>query len=85
VGRLPKEKTMKCTIRHSEDIQVAEVKEEIRVENDIVYVPIRIPVCRACEERYYDRRTVRFLEDSEQRSRAGTANLQEVGKVLVYI
>ena len=75
---------MKCLICHGEDIQVTEVKEELRVENDIVYVPIQIPVCRACGERYYDRRTIRFLEEVDRRLREGKANLQEVGKVLVY-
>ena len=75
---------MKCIICHGEDIQVTEVREELRVENNIVYVPIRIPVCRACGERYYDRRTVRFLEEVDQRLREGKVDLQEVGKVLVY-
>jgi len=75
---------MKCIICHGEDIQVTEVKEELRVENDIVYVPIRVLVCQACGERYYDRRTVRFLEEVDQRLKEGKANLQEIGKVLVY-
>jgi YgiT-type zinc finger domain-containing protein len=67
-----------------EDISVTEVKEELRRKNDIVYVPIRIPVCRTCGERYYDRRTIRFLEDVEQKLKAGKVPLQEVGKVLDY-
>ena len=46
--------------------------------------PIRIPVCRTCGERYYDRRTVRFLEEVAQKLKAGQARLQEVGKVLMY-
>jgi YgiT-type zinc finger domain-containing protein len=55
---------MKCIVCHGEDVQVTEAKEEIKVDNDIVYVSIQTPVCRACGERYYDRRTVRFLEES---------------------
>ena len=74
---------MKCVICHGEDIQVADMKEEMSVENDIVYVSIRIPVCRACGERYYDRQTVRYLEEVEQKLKSGEARLQEVGKVLV--
>lgn len=30
---------MKCLVCHGEDIPVAEVKEELRVEQNIVYVP----------------------------------------------
>jgi YgiT-type zinc finger domain-containing protein len=73
---------MKCLVCHGEDIPVTEVREELRVENNIVYVPIQIPVCRACGERYYDRRTIRFLEEVDQRLKEGKAILQEVGKVL---
>ena len=75
---------MKCIICHGEDIQVTEVREELRIENDVVYVSIQIPVCRACGERYYDRRTVRFLEEVDRKLKEGKAALQEVGKVLVY-
>jgi len=75
---------MKCLICHGEDIQVAEVKEELRVGNNIVYVPIHTPVCRTCGERYYDRRTIRFLEEVDRQLKEGKANLQEIGKVLAY-
>lgn len=75
---------MTCIICHGETILVAEVKEELQIGNDIVYVPIQIPTCRTCGERYYDRRTVRYLEEVEQKLKEGKANLQEVGKVLVY-
>jgi YgiT-type zinc finger domain-containing protein len=75
---------MKCIVCHGEDIPVTEVKEELRRKNDIVYAPIRIPVCRTCGERYYDRRTIRFLEDVEQKLKAGKVPLQEVRKVLTY-
>ncbi len=75
---------MKCLICHGEDIQVTEVKEELRVENNIVYVSVHTPVCRTCGERYYDRRTIRFLEEVDRQLKEGKANLQEVGKVLAY-
>lgn len=75
---------MRCIVCHGEDIPVTEVQEALRRQNDIIYVPIRIPVCRACGERYYDRRTIRFLEDVEQKLKTGEAPLQEVGKVLTY-
>ena len=75
---------MKCLICHGEDIQVTEVKEELRVENNIIWVPVQTPVCRTCGERYYDRRTIRFLEEVDRQLKEGKANLQEVGKVLAY-
>ena len=75
---------MKCILCHSEDIEVTEVREELRIEPDIVYVPIRIPVCRTCGERYYDRQTIRFLEEVEQKLREGEGILHTVGKVMIY-
>ena len=33
-------------------------------------------------ERYYDRRTVRYLEEMERKLQSSTVHLQEVGKVL---
>jgi YgiT-type zinc finger domain-containing protein len=73
---------MKCIICNGEDIQVAEVREELKIGNDIVYTPIRIPACRSCGERYYDRRTVRYLEEVERELTEGKADLHEVGKVM---
>jgi YgiT-type zinc finger domain-containing protein len=81
---LEKEKEMKCIICQGEEIELKEVKEELKLEGDIVCVPIQILVCRTCGERYYDRRTIHFLEEVEQKLREGKANLQEVGKVLIY-
>jgi hypothetical protein len=60
------------------------VEEEVRMENDVVWVPVELPVCRSCGERYYDRRTVRFLEEVEQRLRDEKPTLREIGKVLRY-
>ena len=73
---------MKCIICHGEDIDVSEVREELKVGNDIIYTPIRIPVCLSCGERYYDRRTVRYLEQVEQELATGKATLHEVGRVM---
>ena len=75
---------MNCVICRGAEIEVANVQEELRVGNDVVYVPVEAHVCRACGERYYDRRAMRYLEEVEEKLRQGTAELQEVGKVLVY-
>jgi len=73
---------MKCVICNSEDIEVKKVKEEIKIGNDIIYVPIEIPVCNSCGERYYDRKTLQNLEEIEFRLKNKEINVKEVGKVL---
>ena len=75
---------MKCVICHGDDIKMMEVKEEFVVGNDIIYIPIRVPVCRNCGERYYDRRTMLFLEEIEEKLKKKQVELKEVGKVLMY-
>ena len=73
---------MKCIICHGEVIQLTQVNEEFRLANDIVYKSIQTPVCQTCGERYYDRKTIRSLEEFETKLHAGTVDLHEVGKVL---
>ncbi|MDP2280051.1 MAG: YgiT-type zinc finger protein [Nitrospirota bacterium] len=75
---------MKCIICHGEDIKVREVNEEITVGSDIVHVPVSTPVCMTCGERYYDRRTMQYLENAENRISKAGVKLKEVGKVLIY-
>ena len=74
---------MKCIICNGDDIHVTRVEEELKRGNDIVYVPIEVLVCSSCGERYYDRKTIRHLEEGELDLKSGEANLQEVGRVLV--
>jgi hypothetical protein len=61
-----------------------DVKEEFAIGNDIVYIPVKVPVCKTCGERYYDRRTMQFLEGVEVNLPNTKAQLKEVGKVLMY-
>ncbi|MDO8673917.1 MAG: YgiT-type zinc finger protein [Dehalococcoidia bacterium] len=75
---------MKCVVCQGEDIEATEVSEELKAGSDIVYVPIHPLVCRTCGERYYDRRTIQFLEDVEGRLRSGKAQLHQVGKVMAF-
>lgn len=75
---------MKCVVCHGDDIQLKDVREDLTAGNDIVYVSVKVLACQTCGERYYDRRTMRFLEDVERRLKEGQAELREVGKVLVY-
>ena len=74
---------MKCLICHSEDIQVTSVYEEFDRNDDIVRIPLEVPVCRSCGERYYDRHAMQRLERIRERLRTETLELKEVGRVLV--
>jgi len=75
---------MKCVVCHGNEIEPIEVKEEIAVKNDIIYIPVKIPVCKTCGERYYDRKTVRYLEEIRDKLNKEELKLKEIGKVLVY-
>ncbi|MEK7274722.1 MAG: YgiT-type zinc finger protein [Candidatus Desantisbacteria bacterium] len=75
---------MKCVICHGDEIRVVDIREEFMVDNDIVYVPVKIPVCQNCGERYYDRRTMQFIEKIERELSKKKEGLKEVGRVLVY-
>lgn len=76
---------MKCIICHGDNIQVSAIQEGLKIGNDLVYVSISIPVCRSCGERYYDRGTMRFLEQLHQTLRKEKQmNLQEIGRILLY-
>ena len=73
---------MKCVICNSQDITRRKVEEEIRKNSDVILVPIEVLVCERCGERYYDRRTMKRLEDIEQSIKEKRASLQKVGRVL---
>ncbi len=75
---------MKCIICHSEDIELLDVKEEIHLENDIIYVPIKVATCKNCSERYYDRKTMQYLEKIGQKLKKENSGLKEVGRILEY-
>ena len=73
---------MKCVVCHGDEIEPREVYEEILADPDIVQFRVTVPVCLTCGERYYDRKTMRLLEDMEEKVRRGDASLQQVGRVL---
>ena len=76
---------MKCTLCHSDELANATVQERIPVGNDIVLVPIEVLVCKSCGERFYDRSTMRRLEEIEDDLAARKRPLREVGKVLELV
>lgn len=73
---------MKCVVCKSSDIELKMVEEEIRVESDIILVPLGVLACQNCGERYYDRKTMRRLEEIRSRLRGKTIEVENVGKVL---
>ena len=75
---------MKCVICHSEQIIPINVNEEFNIGHDIIYVPIKIPVCKDCGERYYDRKTKQYLEKIGTELQKNKHNLKEIGKVLIF-
>jgi YgiT-type zinc finger domain-containing protein len=84
VGRLQKEKMMKCIICHGAEVSPAEVFEEIGVGSDIIKVPVTVMVCGTCGERYYTRANMRHLESVREDIANKRARLDEVGKVLQF-
>jgi YgiT-type zinc finger domain-containing protein len=73
----------KCVFCHGEDIREQTVNEELSFNSDIVYAPVTCLVCQTCGERYFDRPTVRLLENLRAELRSGRLPLKEVGKVLM--
>ncbi len=72
---------MKCVICSSENIKVKEIREEFAVKDDIVYIPVTVPVCCSCGERYYDRRTMRLLEETKANLNHKRIELKQIGRV----
>ncbi len=73
---------MRCVICKSSDIQMKMVEEEIKSGKDIVLIPMEVLVCLNCGERYYDRKTMRKIEEIRSRLRKQDLKVEEVGKVL---
>lgn len=76
------EENMKCIICRGSDIVKKSVEEEMRVETDILLIPIEVLVCRNCGERYYDRKTMQALEEVRSQLREKKLEVEDVGKVL---
>lgn len=73
---------MKCIICQSPDVVEKEVEEEIRVNKNIVFIPVKVLVCRNCGEKYYSRREMKRLEKIESDIKKDKLSLKVVGKVL---
>jgi YgiT-type zinc finger domain-containing protein len=75
---------MKCVICHGDDISVRDVMEELVSEKDVIRIPLRVPVCSQCGERYYDRKTMKHIADIKEKISNNKKDLREIGHVLIY-
>ena len=73
---------MKCVVCNSSNIEMKSVEEEIRSDKDILLMPLEVLVCLSCGERYYDRKTVKKIEEMRSKLKKHDLNVEEVGKVL---
>ena len=73
---------MKCVVCNSSNIETKTVEEEIRSEKDILLMPLEVLVCLSCGERYYDRKTMKKIEEMRSKLKKHDLKLEEVGKVL---
>ena len=72
---------MKCIVCKSTDIEKKKVDEDIRVGRDIILVSMEVLVCNSCGERYYDRATMKKIEEYRTKLKNTNLNMEEVGKV----
>jgi YgiT-type zinc finger domain-containing protein len=73
---------MKCVICKGTNIEKKLVNEEVRAGTDVILVPVEVMVCKSCGERYYDRRTMRYLEEIESQIKKEKISFDVVGRVL---
>ena len=73
---------MKCIVCKSTDIELKTVDEQIRKGRDIILVPMDILVCSNCGERYYDRKSMRKIEDIRNKVQNQDLDVEEIGKVM---
>jgi YgiT-type zinc finger domain-containing protein len=73
----------RCIICGSTDIKNKEVDEFFSFDRDIVVVSVKTKVCGTCGERYHDKRTLKKLQEIEDKVKGGEIKeLEVVGKVL---
>jgi YgiT-type zinc finger domain-containing protein len=73
---------MKCVVCNSSNIEMKSIEEEIRSDKDILLIPLEVLVCLSCGERYYDRKTMKKIEEMRSKLKKHDLKLEEVGKVL---
>ena len=73
---------MRCVLCNGNNIEMRSVEEEVHINNNVVLIPIETLVCLSCGERYYDRRTMKFLEKVTAQIKSENVVLEPVGQVM---
>ncbi|MDD2714806.1 MAG: YgiT-type zinc finger protein [Candidatus Wallbacteria bacterium] len=73
---------MNCVVCKNPEINMKKVDEEIRTGKDIVLLSLDVLVCDHCGERYYDRATVRKIEEVRNRLSSNKLKCEVEGRVL---
>jgi YgiT-type zinc finger domain-containing protein len=73
---------MKCVVCNGSNIEMKSVEEEIKSDKDILLMPLEVLVCLSCGERYYDRKTMKKIEEMRAKLKQHDLKVEEVGKVL---
>ena len=72
---------MRCVVCKSTDIEKKMVDEDIKVDKNIVLVSMEVLVCSNCGERYYDKATMKKIEEFRLKLKDTNLNMEEVGKI----
>lgn len=72
---------MRCVVCKSTDIEKKMVDEDIKVDKNIVLVSMEVLVCSNCGERYYDKATMKKIEEFRLKLKDTSLNMEEVGKI----
>jgi YgiT-type zinc finger domain-containing protein len=72
---------MKCIVCKSTDIERKIGDEDIKSGKNIILVSMEVLVCNSCGERYYDRPTMKKIEELRSKLTKETLDIEEVGKV----
>ena len=73
---------MKCVYCKSSNLEEKTVEEEFKKGHDLVFVPVEVLVCQSCGERYYDRKTMKLLEQWQSKISSETVALKPIGRLL---
>ena len=72
---------MKCIVCKGSNIDLKDVDEQIQFRGDIVLLPLKVLVCSTCGERYYDRQTLKRIEETRYKIANRDFQTDEVGKI----
>ena len=82
MDRFFKGEKIKCVVCKGSDIELKTVDEQIKTGRDIILIPMNILVCSNCGERYYDRKTMKKIEEIRTKLKNQELDVEEVGKVM---